>query len=680
MFNEQEIRRELAEMLGPGYPQTMRPNGQAIRELRKVCDMSQERVGGLVGIDKTRISHIERGVVDSVYTEYLYVWMKAFGCEHITDLGSFKNDPPLSDTVSISSASPADQSGEQSASAAQPADITPMQIERLQHHLLEVDKIVTLINPESITSLRDIYYRTLLLEESISRQSPTPRVAFQIETLSDLKPSASVIMGTAGQGKSILLRFLTIQEALQAKTLPLFFELRKLGPDPVKEEILKKLQNWELAKSPQELEQLLEQGRISLLFDAFDELSIARRRDFLDDVKGLHAKYPQLKIVVSARPDSGILSESWLHPYTIHPLNFTDIEALIRIYAAKDDADLMITRVQDADIKVQELLRSPIFVVLLVIRFEEWREVPRSIVAFYEDLFDALARRHNRDASGLKREISSGLQIRQLEKAFQLICYFLQKRLRDQPAHIRKVEDIAAEYADRHSLSPDVPAQIVDDIIRITNLMLEEAGICDFIHKTVKDYHAAAYVAENATDDQAELFYTNIQNKWREWSGVLWFLEHVDRIRFLRFFAIPEIQRFAPYRASEIARSFRSVRITRNDSKKFTLRFLLSETECYALTRQKQFALFASGTDLELQELCGNKEVQRISDELNRVQEVVLDWKECQRQCHQTEFDSSPIVSKLWNQKSEQEFNNRIKVWKQEVQLASAPDGDFDIG
>jgi len=661
------IEQDLKNLLGEVHPDRLAWSAEEFLRLRKNSGLSQSALERITGVKQPKISTVETGRVrktkkssdqrdtpaPKMNIETLYVLARAVGAE----LGDFAVLPISTD-----------------------AELSAEQIKELQPQLLEVEKITTLIQPRMKTYLRDIYYRTILRDNSTSQLKADQSVAFQAESLADLRHSASVILGTAGQGKSVFLRYLTIQEAIKAELLPLFFELRHLSTEPIQELILKKLMNWNLCNNSEELSSVLAKNRIALLFDAFDELSFQRRKSFLSELAELHEAYPQLSIVVSARPDSGILSCHWLNPYSIAQLRPTDVESLIRIYAQDDEADLIVARVKKADFEVIDLLRSPIFVVLLIIRFKHSQQIPSDIIAFYADLFDALVRRQNTDDGGLKREISSNLQPRQLEKAFKSICYFLHKRSGDQPAHLRAVEDIAEIYADRQSLSQDAPAKIVEDIITITNLMLEEAGMCYFIHKTVKEFYAAAHIAENAMDDQAEDFYTSMRKNWREWTGILMFLEHVDRFRFLKFFAIPGLKCFAPYRAIDIARSFRQVGISKNDSGEYAYSVEFCNTECHAFNQPSILSYGIMCQEIDIQTIFGNDEAQLICEHLEHATEIIIYREEFRKKYSGLEWDYSPVISEIGNHLSGDGFEDQIKAWEEEVQANRSPDADFEIG
>lgn len=663
------IKADLHALLGPKLPEKgLVWFGGELRRRRLDAGKTQIQVAKAAGINQPAVSDAERdglqeigndlaerlkgdtSLLPRMKAETLYVLARAVGAE----LEEIALLPARTDT-----------------------DISPAQIAHLLPQLLEVNRIVTLIRPGVPTYVTDIYHRTLVSNSMVWRGKSEE--AFEVDTLADLPHSASVILGRAGQGKSILMRHLVIQESLKKEALPLFFELRDLETGTLRELLLKKLRIWNLIEYPKELDVLLTNGRLSLLFDAFDELAVERRKSFLKELSDLHAEYPGLKIVVSARPDTGIVQGTFLRPYYIWPLQSDDVKSLIRIYSENEFSDDLVDRIKGVNIKVGELLEAPIFVVLLVIKFEYSNEIPSSLVAFYADLFDALLRRHNKYLGIFKREISSDLGPTQLQALFGAMCVRIHERFGDRPIHISAVENIARECSEICLLSPKMPARIVDDIIRITNLIIEEGGMCYFVHRSVREYYAAACVCECDTDVDADAWYSEIRRRWWNWRGVLWFLEQLDRVRYLRLFAIPDLSRFAPFTPSKLVNVFSNFKLLKHDDKKFMMLCEIDAQSCYEITRGLNDALVIPGSYSELRELIGRKETRRVLKVFERSGEFSFRRWEFVQRCNKCLIDTSPLTNRFGSERKI-EFERLLKEWEQEVHAARLAETDSETG
>jgi hypothetical protein len=90
----------------------------------------------------------------------------------------------------------------------------------------------------------------------------------------------------------------------------------------------------------------------------------------------------------------------------------------------------------------------------------------------------------------------------------------------------------------------EVKAELVlRDVIRITNLVLEEGGEFCFLHKSVAEYHAAVAISRTTSDTASgESVYARLREQPLYWAEELRFLASVDEARFLRFYALPVIR------------------------------------------------------------------------------------------------------------------------------------------
>jgi len=551
-----EIQKALNEILPSDRYRRLAWKPEALRAWRHKQGLTQLQLSEMTGILQPKISEAERGLASSkgrkrksadgvertprMDATLLYALATALGCK-LQDIAVV---PFLENEV---------------------ATITSEVIRQLQPQFLVVDQIHTLVHPNEKISLRSIYYRTALQDRSAEGASGSKRTeSFVADTLHDLSAKACVILGTAGQGKSVFLRYLTIQEAIKEQSLPLFFELRRLPERPLVEVIQSRMQHWGLCESRQQLKELLREGHISLLFDAIDELAAARRGEFLTELADLHEANPTMRIVVTSRPDSGILACDWLHPYSIAPLNLNDVRALVRIYASPEEAEQITAQLDTANRMLVNLLTAPIFAALLVIKYQYSHTIPHDLTAYYRDLFDALVRRHNTAEAGPRREIRSELLPFDLESAFQAICFAVHAQFGDRPPHIRQVQELSVKISEALQLKPRSPSLIVHDVIDITSLIVEEAGYCFFIHKSVREYYAAAHIAR-LPDPVAQAFYQRMAGGWRSWEYVLQFLEQLDPVRMAVCFELTELETILKTGALSFLMQFQSISILKVD-------------------------------------------------------------------------------------------------------------------
>lgn len=111
-----------------------------------------------------------------------------------------------------------------------------------------------------------------------------------------------VIEGTVGQGKSIFLRYLTIQQMYTGYAIPLFLELRRiLRNKTLKYHLMAEMENLGIKVSDPTFALLLSEGRIVLFLDGFDEVPEAQRTRLTTEIESLIRRHENLRIIITSR-------------------------------------------------------------------------------------------------------------------------------------------------------------------------------------------------------------------------------------------------------------------------------------------------------------------------------------------------------------------------------------------
>lgn len=548
-----EIRKRLQGQLGEDFRPTYEVDGERLRELRLKLGLDQKVLAGKIHVGNSRYSRLETTPGKKLEVEKIETLREFFGCEDFFEIAIRPVQGP----------EPFRSLNQQTEESFQ---ITEELAENFQPGVEKLSRIHTLLNPDcDITTiyhppdLVDTYQLTQYSPQQVTQRKFPQELRFKVHTLDNLNSQQCLILGTAGQGKSLLLRHLVIAEWERRASLPLFVELRRLGKNSLQEYLQERFQQFSIE---QDFHEVLGCGLITLFLDGFDELEISSRHNFLSELRRLGETYPKLKFVLTSRPDSGILTCNWLKPFTIAPLTTSDIYQLVKVYATAAEAEQILSLIHRTSHSLMELLSSPIFVVLLVVKFRYSETIPEDLTAFYRDLFDALVRRQNFSDGGPKRTVQSQLLPYDLETAFREICFLIHEEFGDRPPHLRQAEEIAVRVADRMTTPVESPPLIVSDVIQLTNLLLEEAGYCFYIHKTVREYFAAAFVA-SLPQAKARLAYARMAKNWSHWRYILEFLANLDSTRMAVMFELPELEAWLQYGPQSYLTAFNSITIVK---------------------------------------------------------------------------------------------------------------------
>ncbi len=192
---------------------------------------------------------------------------------------------------------------------------------------------------------------------------------------------------------------------------------------------------------------------------------------------------------------------------------------------------------------IRGILTTPLMITLLVITYRAYQRLPERLSEFYEHLFSILWSRHDDTKPGFIRVKRCPLNDREIRRVFDTVC-FLARRDGIVEFSRQQILEVARKAIDAMQYECD-DAAFVDDVRDITNLILEDGTRYSFIHKSVLEYHAAAYIAALRDDDRSEQVYTSLrQRHWLTWQEELLFLKEIDALRFNRFFLIPACESF----------------------------------------------------------------------------------------------------------------------------------------
>lgn len=404
-------------------------------------------------------------------------------------------------------------------------------IDDLYKKMAVVRNIKTILQVKKEVDLATFYYATKVETQTGGKS--------EIHDLDDLGYSGNILFsGTVGQGKSIFFRYLTVRELAKGKAIPVFVELRRLQKGrALLEFLLTELRNFGLEMEEEHFHTLCEAGKLVLFLDGFDEVAESDRLTVLSQIEDLWKRHKdKLRIYLSSRPNTGAEGSSAFQVSQLAPLSHDDYPRLIARFIDDPKRARQLTKeVQES--AIAPVLTTPLMVALLVVRFHVEQTIPANEIEFYEDLFMLLIRRHDQYKGAYRRDRKSQIGDSDLLRIFCAICYLA--RATDATGEVSRADlcEMARKAATLLVIKAN-PDHVVDDIVRRTNLIIEESGDCRFVHKSVAEYHAARFVSGVETE-RAMRFYTAAATRITHWQPELAYLVEMDTRRALTHFAIP---------------------------------------------------------------------------------------------------------------------------------------------
>jgi len=369
-----------------------------------------------------------------------------------------------------------------------------------------------------------------------------PRIEFceHVEAITSLdmfeETPGVVIEATVGQGKSILLRFLASKELGDSGRIPIFLELRTIAKgQTVVDCICDEFSTLGVSCTKDVFTHLAKQGNIALYLDAFDEIPVTDQERIHKEIERFRKTFPDLRIIVTSRPGSRLAMSPYFLTAELLPLEHREYrQVLRRVTNTQEVADKIIQNINEADGDIEELLTTPLMVALLVWRYRIDQTVPENTVAFFQSLFPLLLQRHDKLKGGFVRQRTCCLADAAIENIFSTFCFYSRKTDRTQFSR-EGIRKLLSNTLSHHDVQLDEPQAFIDDVVNITCLILEEGDEYKFIHKGIQEFYSALCISR-LPDDHANKFYESVVSKHMQWSRELYFLEQLDRFRFVDVF------------------------------------------------------------------------------------------------------------------------------------------------
>lgn len=350
----------------------------------------------------------------------------------------------------------------------------------------EFDKAVSLYSfyvPPQVTSLDS---------------NETSKKTFLVENLSDFSGTKKILIsGIVGQGKSILMRNLAIQESFKGERLPIFVELKDLEDNESLEKFMRKSISSILQSENEKITNyLLEEGKVILFFDGFDEVKTENMGKIVKDFEKIERKFKKLNFVVSSRPEDTIDKSTVFSKFLINKL---DLDGQIKIIEKLTDEKLikenLIKNLKESNKDIKGVLVTPLMVNFYFYLYKTEQITGTHIALFYNKLFDLTLRKHDGTKLTYKRSYITGLTPEKIEEAFECICFLSCKQKTFFFAEYDFL-DIVKKTIKFQNLKCS-PNDLIKDFTTGICFIVREGQSYAFLHTSIPEFFAAKFLLRN---------------------------------------------------------------------------------------------------------------------------------------------------------------------------------------
>jgi len=313
-----------------------------------------------------------------------------------------------------------------------------------------------------------------------------------------------ILRGTVGQGKSILMRYLAINDLVVNKKIPIFIELKNISKSKNISFLIKEyLSSW-IGNDDEVVNVLLKSGKIALFLDAFDEIDSECLQQAYGEINNLCQSYKDLIVVVSSRPETIITKSSLFEIIDLLPYSFEEQKGLIeKLVKDEENKKTLIESINKSTHEVKSVLTTPLMVVLFIKQYTVGFSVPQHVADFYKNIFDVVTFTHDRSKGIEKRKAYSSLNQEQLETIFERFCFetfLIERTVFDKQEFIKLLKKSIEKnnitgFSDFNNL--------IYDYTRFACLILQDGNEYTFIHKSIQEFYVAKFI-ENLPENLAE--------------------------------------------------------------------------------------------------------------------------------------------------------------------------------
>lgn len=359
------------------------------------------------------------------------------------------------------------------------------------------------------------------------------------------------IIGSAGSGKSTLIKYLFLNSIRNSYKIPLLIELRYLNEynGSITNFIYEKILQNDVKPSKRTLTRALKKGAFLFLFDGYDEIFSKRKQQISKEIDEFTDQYPNNKYLITTRPGGGIEGAERFHSFQIQNLSNSEITGFINLLVIdeerKEQIKNNINKTEVSDYK--EYLKNPLLLSMFILAFENHPEIPDRKSAFYKNVFDVLYSKHDGVTKGsFPREKKTKLKREDFEEILSAFSFttlaegkfaFTEEYLSEKLLLIReKKRKISFEIED-----------LIFDLRTSISIMIKDGFEFKFPHRSMQEYFTAYFLSKLPTDKKAKAYsrLNRIFTKSSEdYSLNLWKLcKELDYANYYKHFVIPEFEK-----------------------------------------------------------------------------------------------------------------------------------------
>ena len=346
-----------------------------------------------------------------------------------------------------------------------------------------------------------------------------------------------VIVGTGGLGKSMMMQHImldTLERCDEIGRIPIYIYLKDYTSSnrEISEFVFEQFHGRYPQLEKETFIRDLSRGRYVLLFDGMDEINSSYRGQFETRFDLFADANSKNLMIISSRPFSDFLnlkrfSVMMLRPFTKDKA----LELIDRLEFREDEPELKQNFRDDLDRILfdthREFAQNPLLLTFMLMTYERFGPVSTQMHAFYSDVYDLLAKRHDATKVGYSRKMKTGLSPERLKEIFAAFCantYQKQAYSFTEGEMINEFSEIL-RISRNESERTIPPSAFIEDYTNGVCLMYKDGEKYYFMHRSFQEYFCALAFSKQLDENLPKIgdFFEHNDNrkKYRSRYGLL---------------------------------------------------------------------------------------------------------------------------------------------------------------
>lgn len=324
----------------------------------------------------------------------------------------------------------------------------------------------------------------------------------------------SIISGTGGSGKSVLMRHLLLNSITFGTQTPILLELRDLNDEEKGFENLihENLEKFGFDLPNSYIKKAMKNGQFLLLLDGFDEVNHSLRKKLISDIKKFVVQYKDCSIIISTRPDDVFKGIDEFTIFEVMPLTVELAVSLIsKISFDPEIKNKFIKSLEKQLFRTHKsFLSNPLLLSIMLLTYSENANIPSKISLFYNQAYEALFHRHDASKGAYTRERKTNLDIQDFSELFTIFSIQTYDKRIFKMSKTECLEYIKNSIKIMNiSIAPD---DYLQDLLSATCLLVEDGLEISYSHRSFQEYFTALYIIREKSEIQEKLIKKYLPN------------------------------------------------------------------------------------------------------------------------------------------------------------------------